>query len=260
MPQMCVVVHHFQLMSSDAVSETHPPPQWQRKEALRLAQSQYTDYPGALDALIDQILASFSPPNITQLCLILSFLSTRAGTLLLAGRPTPFPSLPRAAREDVMRSWSTSYLSDLRKLAKTFTSVPLYALYTNVESVSHAMGYPFTGDPVRHENPARVKQSHGVSLSLVSNILSSHLNDIFWVFCRFLQYKFESIAADYETFDTDILVVGSGSGGGVAAATLAQQGYRVLVVEQGNYYPVEQFARHSSRRVWQDVHGQRHCR
>lgn len=184
-------------------------PEWQRAAAERHAGMAYTDHPGAIDFLVEQICASFSPPNITQLGLILSLLSTRAGTLVLAGHATPFPDLTREAREQVVKNWAHSSLSDLRKLAKTFTSVPMFSLYTNSELASTAMGYHFSGDPLYEEQKDRVVQPY--------------------------EYKFEEVAVDYQLFRTDVLVVGSGCGGGVVAQGLSQSGHDVLVVELGEH-------------------------
>lgn len=44
-----------------------------------------------------------------------------------------------------------------------------------------------------------------------------------------------------ETYETDVVVVGSGSGGGVAAAALAEAGRRVIVVEGGSYFNESDF-------------------
>ncbi len=48
-----------------------------------------------------------------------------------------------------------------------------------------------------------------------------------------------------ETFDADVLVVGSGFGGSVTALRLAEKGYRVLVVEAGRRFEDEDFPRTS---------------
>jgi choline dehydrogenase-like flavoprotein len=44
------------------------------------------------------------------------------------------------------------------------------------------------------------------------------------------------------TLEADVVVVGSGAGGGVIAGTLAKQGLKVIVVEQGSYYNESDFA------------------
>ena len=42
-----------------------------------------------------------------------------------------------------------------------------------------------------------------------------------------------------EIIETDVVVVGSGCGGGVVAKNLAEAGYRVLVVDKSYYWPSE---------------------
>lgn len=54
-------------------------------------------------------------------------------------------------------------------------------------------------------------------------------------------------------FDTDVLIVGSGFGGSVAALRLAEKGYRLLVLEKGKRWRPEEFPRsnwHLSRSFW----------
>ena len=49
------------------------------------------------------------------------------------------------------------------------------------------------------------------------------------------------------TFDYDVLVIGSGFGGGVTALRLTEKGYRVGVLEAGRRFADEQFAKNSWR-------------
>ena len=48
--------------------------------------------------------------------------------------------------------------------------------------------------------------------------------------------------ADGDTIDADVCVVGSGSGGGVIAGTLAKQGMKVVVLEASGYFNESDFA------------------
>src|SRR5438128_266532 len=50
------------------------------------------------------------------------------------------------------------------------------------------------------------------------------------------------VPEDGATYDADVVVVGSGSGGGVIAGTLAQQGLKVMVLEASGYFNESDFA------------------
>ena len=53
--------------------------------------------------------------------------------------------------------------------------------------------------------------------------------------------------------DFDVVVVGSGFGGAVCSARLAEAGYRVLVLERGRRWRVEDFPRnHGDQWTWDD--------
>ncbi|KAL7751307.1 hypothetical protein RI367_003167 [Sorochytrium milnesiophthora] len=53
-------------------------------------------------------------------------------------------------------------------------------------------------------------------------------------------YNFIKVSEDKAELETDVVVVGSGAGGGVAAAILAQSGKRVLVLERGKHYRADE--------------------
>lgn len=44
-----------------------------------------------------------------------------------------------------------------------------------------------------------------------------------------------------QQFDTDIVIIGSGAGGGIAAEQLAQAGFKVMLLEEGAYYTRDDF-------------------
>lgn len=178
--------------------------------------SKFSDLPGSVDALAQQFCTSLSKENVDKIALTLSLLSTRPGTLLLAGHATPFPDLTVQQRELVLQKWRVSSLPLLRQAFRGLVSLALFVAYNLYDEVLFAIGYPASGDEKRFADPDRLR--------------------------KHFPYTFEKIEVPYQVFDTDMLVVGSGAGGGVVASELSKKGWNVFVVEKGQYVKPEDMA------------------
>ncbi|KAI7905336.1 uncharacterized protein BX663DRAFT_502483 [Cokeromyces recurvatus] len=166
-------------------------------------------------SIVTEFMSHYVPPEKRgDLLRILDLLGTQVGTLLLTGHwRQQFGALTQRSREQVMLQWKNSNVKPLRHLYKTFSSLCLFNAYSQrasplIKSIGHdgASGDVFFEthpdyDPIEHER-----------IPIMSNIQNNN------------------------SFTVDVVVVGSGAGGGVAAAELAKAGYTVLVIEKGRYF------------------------
>ncbi|KAJ4707583.1 Long-chain-alcohol oxidase [Melia azedarach] len=183
-----------------------------------------------------------------------------------------FSQLSQQKREGVLRSWSLSYFYLLRMLYKALKLLILLVFFTQVNEKNENSSWKAIGyigpDP---EFKARAKQSkplketrnegakdeekeestdqedelYGplykglINMKLPREIVADSFQQVgFPVSVR--QERNEAAASSINSpslvVKCDAVVVGSGSGGGVIAGVLAKAGYKVLVLEKGNYF------------------------
>ncbi|KAK3627006.1 hypothetical protein LTR56_019437 [Elasticomyces elasticus] len=147
-----------------------------------------------------------------QLVFILNTLGSRVGSLLLTGYAQPIDSLPIQTRESVIQGWATARLPPLRQLHRSLTTLVKVLWVRTSPTLGPMLGYPRL--PV-HDNPP------GSFYSFV-----------------FLQIP-PATVNEPEIIEADVVVVGSGCGGAVAANEFAQAGLRTIVVDKSYYWPPE---------------------
>lgn len=135
--------------------------------------------------------------------------STRAGCLLATGYTTSFHLQPIHVRQQILQNWTRSYLPLLRKFANTMIRLTVQTWAKNSLALGPILGFP--------RAPVHGKPGKGFDYD----------------FIQFLP------GAEPEIVETDVVVVGSGCGGGVCAKNLAEAGHRVLVVEKAYHFPTE---------------------
>ncbi|EHL01767.1 putative Long-chain-alcohol oxidase FAO2 [Glarea lozoyensis 74030] len=141
---------------------------------------------------------------------ILSTLDTRVGSMLLTGYTTSFHDQPIHIREAILESWRVSYLPTLNLVYKQMMVIAKNVWLNTSPSFRELVGIPGGPDHVKLEKPFE--------------------ND-------FLQFNSGTAP---EIVETDVVIVGSGCGGGVCAKNIAEAGHRVLVVDKAYHIPAAQ--------------------
>ncbi|KAL9225173.1 hypothetical protein vseg_001124 [Gypsophila vaccaria] len=177
---------------------------------------------------------------------VLWLLSTKLGTFLFCGTLcigkqwpyfTKFSQLSLEKREKVLQIWSTNlFFSPLRLVFYFIKCVCLYSVFALVDDNGknptwEAIGYrpenTITNTTSKKDRPLEkgiVETPYETPLTILKSLTSKglqvtedHQNNLYKIEC-------------------DVVIVGSGCGGGVAAAVLAGAGQKVVVLEKGNYY------------------------
>ncbi|XP_052134187.1 long-chain-alcohol oxidase FAO1-like [Oryza glaberrima] len=199
---------------------------------------------------------------------VLWALSTRAGTLLLCGRDSvaavdgggfPFVSvrrfadMPAARREAALRRWSGArWLFFPLRIAFAIAKILChYVFYSMVNENSENPYWKAIGYRVEEPRRDRAESMPSPSPSpaswrpLDNGVVETRaLTDT--TLLRSLAAKGLAVrpgaSDEHHTVRCDAIIVGSGCGGGVAAAVLASAGYKVVVVEKGDYFTKEDYS------------------
>lgn len=137
---------------------------------------------------------------------LLGLLNSRLGGLVLFGKPRKFSNLSPSGRADAYRSMESSRMGLVRNGARALKTITAFLWVTTEDPATppatwDEMGYPGPDGPP----PSTTKPIHT-----------------------------ETISRDV-TLDADVVVIGSGAGGGTAAGLLASAGLNVVVLERGGY-------------------------
>ncbi|CAL5208213.1 unnamed protein product [Lathyrus oleraceus] len=186
------------------------------------------------------------PEAFTIVRVILWMLSTRFGTFLLCGSLShtnkwpfinTFSNLSLRNREIVLQKWFKHRFFTPVRLA--FLSIKIFCVIVffsqcneNGENLAwEAIGYHVDN----HENANNSRKERPLEKGIVEAMNEDNAS-----LPKSLSKKGLEIEIDSKNnilkVKCDVVIVGSGCGGGVAAAVLASSGLKVLVLEKGNYF------------------------
>ncbi|MFI5278545.1 MAG: FAD-dependent oxidoreductase, partial [Ktedonobacterales bacterium] len=154
-------------------------------------------------------LGQESPETRAQFAQLLDLLGSSAGGLLVAGSAKGLADLPLATREKALRRMSLSALPMLRQGFSALKRLAHFIFYSVSQENGLNPNWPAIG-----YTPAPPPPSPEAAPKRIQTL---------------------PVAADL-TLTADAVVIGSGAGGGVIAARLAEAGKDVIILEKGGYY------------------------
>ncbi|KAL4578499.1 hypothetical protein LXL04_014622 [Taraxacum kok-saghyz] len=185
--------------------------------------------------------------------LVITLLSTRLGTLLLSGslcisKRWPyvhnFSEIPLHKREKIVQKWMKHrFLTPIRLGFVFIKSLCLLVFFSQVGEKAdnpawEAIGYhvDLNEEDLKKDQNERPLQKGMVEImketdqTLVHSLIQKGLDVT------------DNLKENICKIKCDVVIVGSGCGGGVAAAILAKSGKKVVVIEKGNYFTQKDYS------------------
>lgn len=168
-----------------------------------------------LSGAVEQAMAALSARQIRELRLFIGLLESPWFMLIVAGRAKRISGMSATDRERALLSLSTSVIPVVRTGYQALKRLATFLFYSVIGERGANPTWPTLG----YEPPVPAPSTSRLSITRVTRPT---------------------------TLDADVCIVGSGAGGGVAAARVAAAGKTVIVLEAG---PADQAAEFDQREV-----------
>ncbi len=172
----------------------------------------------------------------------IALFGNRAAALATVLRPVPFARLPAGLQDRMLARWATSRVGLQRTVHQAMRAAILATYYAEPDA-ARELGY---GGPLHDREPELPWEGPAVGVTIDEEpiarsapaerrrLLSPEPR------ARLTVTQGHQVAGALR-LSCDVVVIGSGAGGGVAAARLAEAGRDVLVLEEGGYYAPDDF-------------------
>ncbi|KAF7837445.1 long-chain-alcohol oxidase FAO1-like [Senna tora] len=152
-----------------------------------------------------------------------------------------FSNIPLHKREKVVQTWlNCTFLTPIRLAFAYIKVLCLFVYFSMVDENGEnpawkAIGYQVPTDEDEEEETTAVSNVRPLEKGIVETMNESDSTLLQSLAEKGLNATLDS-GSNTLRVKCDVVIVGSGCGGGVAAAALASAGYKVVVLEKGNYF------------------------
>ncbi|XVF81021.1 hypothetical protein PTKIN_Ptkin15bG0122900 [Pterospermum kingtungense] len=204
------------------------------------------------DEVAELMVKRGQPKVISFVKVVLTVLSFRLGTLLLCGWLScdwtwpfihKFSEIPLGRREQILMKWSR-HVQQRLPLRAVFALIKTYCLFIFFSMIDEKSESP-SWKAIGYDVDNRQKRAYPEGRRPLQKGIIETMQEDDSTFVQSLTEKGLEVVEDQEhnvyKIKCDVVIAGSGCGGGVAAAVLASSGHKVLVIEKGNYFAAEDY-------------------
>ncbi|KAK4418419.1 Long-chain-alcohol oxidase FAO2 [Sesamum alatum] len=204
------------------------------------------------DEVAELLVKRGIPAAVFIVSLVLKFLSSRVGTLLLCGWICldwkwpfvhSFCELSLKKREAVLQKWSReTFLMPLRIAFLLLKIMCLFVFFSWTDENSSNPSWEAIGYQVEEiEREAKREKARPLEKGIIE-VMNEDESSLKESLVQKGVNVVEDENGDVYKIKCDVVIIGSGCGGGVAAAVLAESGQKVLILEKGHYFVPEDYS------------------